>query len=68
MGKGNREHGTENQEQGTKRTIGWGLQGVMKRKEEEEMDYVGKRKEEMEMALDTRRWQLQHDMWILALW
>jgi hypothetical protein len=40
----------------------------VKRKEEEETDYVGKRKEDMEMALDTRRWQLQHDMWILALW
>jgi hypothetical protein len=69
MGKGNREHGTENREQGTKRAVGWGLS--LWGGEEESGRGTGlcrNRREEMEMALDMRRWQLQNDMWILALW
>jgi hypothetical protein len=68
MGKGNREQGTENQEQGTERAVGWGLS--LWGGEEESGKGTGlcqNRREEMEMALDMRRWQLQNRMWILAL-
>jgi hypothetical protein len=68
MGKGNREQGTENREQGTERAVGWGLS--LWGGEEESGKGTGlcrNRREEMEMALDMRRWQLQNRMWILVL-
>jgi hypothetical protein len=58
-----------NIEEGTERAVGWGLS--LWGGEEESGRGTGlcrNRRKEMEMALDMRRWQLQNDMWILALW